>query len=179
MPAPIIETEGFTLRPIEVADIPAMVEGMAHWDVVRMLTTPPHPYRSCDADSFVASAPNRPWLWAIATDRLIGTVEIGSHLGYWLAPSHWGQGIMTRAAALALDSYFRGTEADLVVSGCFDDNPASHRVLGKLGFHEIGRRPVRSRARGETVRHIDMRLWRAGWARRRATLLDRAARSGD
>lgn len=54
-------------------------------------------------------------------------------LGYWLAPSAWGYGIATEAgAAMIADARSRGVGR--FVAGHFSDNPASARVLTKLGF---------------------------------------------
>lgn len=95
-------------------------------------------------------------------DQLIGMT--GAHraaaplpfeVGYWLAPAHWGKGIMTEAAdAILRWLQARGERA--FVSGYFADNPASGRVLEKLGFMKAGRHMVFCLGRGEAVDHYDM-----------------------
>ena len=76
-------------------------------------------------------------------------------IGYWLAPEHWGQGIMTEAAE-ALLKWLQEHGEQAFVSGYFIDNPASGRVLGKLGFMKADRRQVFCLGRGEAVEHYDM-----------------------
>ena len=55
-------------------------------------------------------------------------------LGYWFAPSAWGRGVATEAAFHVLTFAFRFMEVETVTSGVFLDNPASRRVLEKVGF---------------------------------------------
>jgi RimJ/RimL family protein N-acetyltransferase len=102
-------------------------------------------------------------VWAIELDnQLVGVT--GAHrsntclpfeVGYWLAPQAWGKGLMTEALGALLDWLEqRGEKA--FVSGHFADNPASGRVLQKLGFIHAGRNPVFCLGRGEMVDHLYM-----------------------
>ena len=77
-------------------------------------------------------------------------------LGYWLRPEAWGQGLATEAAGALLTRISDGAGARAWVSGYFADNPASGRVLRKLGFLPCGRHKVFSVGRGEHVEHCDM-----------------------
>ncbi|MEL7544684.1 MAG: GNAT family protein, partial [Pseudomonadota bacterium] len=53
---------------------------------------------------------------------------------------------------------------DAVVASVFLDNPASARVLAKLGFVESGRGAGWSRARGDSaIPEVRMRLTREQW----------------
>ena len=63
-----------------------------------------------------------------------GTVE----LGYWIARRFWGQGFATEAgmAVLAIAAALGHSEA---TAAHFLDNPASGKVLRKLGFEPTGR----------------------------------------
>ncbi|WP_300379796.1 GNAT family N-acetyltransferase [Henriciella sp.] len=77
-------------------------------------------------------------------------------IGYWVAPAHWGRGVATEAArALVTWLEARGQAAKLV-SGHFKDNPASGRVLEKLGFIVTHEAPVYCVGRGCDVDHIFM-----------------------
>ena len=55
-------------------------------------------------------------------------------LRYALRESFWGQGLTTEAAAAVLDDAFRRGGLDRVVSIVQRRNPASGRVMEKLGF---------------------------------------------
>ncbi|WP_018149454.1 GNAT family N-acetyltransferase [Henriciella marina] len=77
-------------------------------------------------------------------------------IGYWLAPDAWGQGIATEAAG-ALIGWLEETRAARdFTSGHFADNPASGRVLEKLGFRRTHNAPVFCLGRGHDVDHVFM-----------------------
>jgi len=60
-----------------------------------------------------------------------------AELDYWIAVPFWGHGVGTAAARLAVALAFRGLKLQTVFSGCLCGNPASCRVLEKVGFTEI------------------------------------------
>lgn len=77
-------------------------------------------------------------------------------IGYWLMPVAWGHGYCSEAGQ-ALIGWLENTRgAAALVSGYFADNPASGRVLRKLGFLPCGRSPMYSKGRGERSDHIMM-----------------------
>lgn len=77
-------------------------------------------------------------------------------IGYWLAPDAWGQGHCTEAAA-ALIRWLEATgRGRALVAGHFTDNPASGRVLSKVGFLPCGRDRRFSAGRGEAADHMMM-----------------------
>jgi RimJ/RimL family protein N-acetyltransferase len=79
--------------------------------------------------------------------RPSGAVE----LGYWIARDHWGRGIATEACRALVD-IARTLRLRSLEASHFLDNPASGRVLAKLGFEPTGIvAPRLSRARGEQV----------------------------
>src|SRR3546814_19224113 len=73
-------------------------------------------------------------------------------LGYWLAPTHWRQGLATEAAQAMVVYGFETLGAEALTSGHFADNPASGRVLEKAGFRANGIARQWSEARPEVVR---------------------------
>ena len=77
------------------------------------------------------------------------------NIGYWLSPVAWGKGLTTEAAKKLL-AWLESRGETAFLSGHFVDNPASGRVLNKLGFMRAGRRRLFSLGRGETVEHFDM-----------------------
>ena len=58
-------------------------------------------------------------------------------MGYWIARAHWGHGFATEAS-IALIDIARTLRLDRLEASHFLDNPASGRVLEKLGFAPIG-----------------------------------------
>jgi RimJ/RimL family protein N-acetyltransferase len=78
-----------------------------------------------------------------AAPELIGSIGIDTsgdepELGYWLARDHWGRGYATEAGRAVIEIARSSLRLPRLVSGHFTDNPASGRVLEKLGFRATG-----------------------------------------
>jgi RimJ/RimL family protein N-acetyltransferase len=79
-------------------------------------------------------------------------------MGYWIGRSSWGRGFATEACE-ALIGIARALGLARLEGSHFIDNPASARVLEKLGFEPLGIiAPRLSCARGEEVPARLMRL---------------------
>lgn len=138
------------LRPIWPEDWRSVLEGIADEGVVRNLARAPWPYAAEDARKF-ASLPVEPkyprFLITRARDaQAVGCIGIDPledrsdavELGYWIARPYWGQGYATEAGAAALQ-IARTLGHETVLASHFLDNPASGKVLAKLGFEPTGR----------------------------------------
>jgi RimJ/RimL family protein N-acetyltransferase len=147
-------TQRLTLRPGWPEDAAALARAISHQEVVTMLAQVPWPYALEHAQAFLARprAVTDVSLLILAHEggggpRLVGTIGIhpdpeepgGHELGYWLAPDAWGRGYATEAgrAVIAIARHALGLKR--LASGHFVDNPASGRVLRKLGFRPSGR----------------------------------------
>ena len=164
-------TERLLLRPGWAEDAPALARAIADEAIVRNLSTAPWPFALRDAEAFLA-APRDPVLPAFLiferTDGapvLVGSCGLGRRpsgaveLGYWIAREHWGRGFATEAAVALLD-IARTLGLDPLEASYFVDNPASGRVLEKLGFCPTGlRAPRYSCARGRDGEAVLMRRW--------------------
>ena len=153
-------TERLLLRPGWAEDAPALARAIADEQVVRNLATAPWPFALQDAEAFLA-APRDPampsFLITERTDgepRIVGACGLGRRpsgaveLGYWIARPHWGKGFATEAS-LALIDIARTLKLPRLEASHFIDNPASGRVLEKLGFVATGLSAARySCARG-------------------------------
>lgn len=157
-------TKRLLLRPGWIEDAPALAAAIADKRVVRNLARAPWPYRLEDAEGFLAAPRDSRFPNFQIIDRTRDPVRmiggIGFHrdedgaieLGYWIAPGDWGRGFATEAGRAAIDTARSCLGYDRIVAGHFVDNPASGRVLEKLGFRRTGRTlPRYSRARGEEV----------------------------
>jgi RimJ/RimL family protein N-acetyltransferase len=79
-------------------------------------------------------------------------------MGYWIARPYWGRGLATEACGALID-IARALGLASLEGSHFIDNPASARVLEKLGFEPLGIiAPRMSCARGEAVPARLMRL---------------------
>jgi RimJ/RimL family protein N-acetyltransferase len=60
-------------------------------------------------------------------------------MGYWLGEEFWGRGIMTEAVGALTDFCFDNFPLRRIYAEAFANNPASARVLEKVGFVFEGR----------------------------------------
>jgi RimJ/RimL family protein N-acetyltransferase len=157
-------TERLLLRPGWREDAPAVFAAVADEAIARNLSRLPWPYRLEDAEAWLTRPqdPARPSCLIFARELGSGQVlgGIGIHplddgppeLGYWLARRFWGRGIATEAARAMVAAARDSLRLPRLVSGHFLDNPASGRVLEKVGFRPRGGIvPRHSLARGEDV----------------------------
>lgn len=167
-------TPRLLLRPGFPEDAPALAAAIADEAIARNLANVPWPYRMRDAEAFLASPrdPVLPSLLAFErTDGapgLVGCCGLGRRasgkveMGYWIGRPHWGRGYATEACS-ALIEIARTLGLPSLEGSHFIDNPASARVLEKLGFEPVGIiAPRLSCARGTEVPARLMRLQLAG-----------------
>jgi RimJ/RimL family protein N-acetyltransferase len=157
-------TKRLTLRPGWPEDARALSEAIGHEKVATKLARVPWPYALGDAQAFLASprgATDPVFLILLHEGpavRLIGGIGIhaepdGAHqLGYWLTPDAWGRGYATEAGRAVIEMARHALGHKRLHAWHFVDNPASGRVLTKLGFRPTGRiEPRHSLARGGTT----------------------------
>ena len=153
-------TERLLLRPGWAEDAPELARAIADEQVVRNLATAPWPYSREDAEAFLA-APRDPvmpsFLITERTDgapRIVGSCGLGRRpsgsveMGYWIGRQHWGKGFATEASR-ALIEIAKALKLPRLEASHFLDNPASGRVLEKLGFRLEGFMPERWIVHGE------------------------------
>ncbi|GEN99363.1 N-acetyltransferase [Novosphingobium sediminis] len=161
-----IRSERLFLRPAWPEDWAELHTAIDDAAVVRNLARAPWPYRADDARWFVSreADPRHPdflvTLPGAEGTRIIGCAGIapgeqgGVELGYWIARDHWGRGYATEAARAVL-CIARALGHQRIEASHFLDNPASGRVLRKLGFTPTGEhRPRRSEGRGTVVTSV-------------------------
>jgi RimJ/RimL family protein N-acetyltransferase len=155
-------TDRLLLRPGWAEDAPALLAAIADEGIVRNLASVPWPYSRTDAEAFLtAERPvetpsfllfrrthGAPQL--VGTAGLARTPEGAIELGYWISRPYWGLGYATEAAGAVVDIARDTLRHGALVAGHFLDNPASGRVLQKIGFAPTGAVDERfSIARGE------------------------------
>lgn len=142
-------TERLLLRPGWPEDAPALACAIGEEAIVRNLAHAPWPYALADAEAFLGAESGALPRFLIfartdAAPRLIGGIALlGDEsgdvaLGYWIRRACWGQGFATEAGRAVVALAHRGLRIDRLVADHFRDNPASGRVLRKLGFHPTG-----------------------------------------
>ena len=143
-------TERLLLRPGWREDAPALFDAICDERIVRNLAQAPWPYTPDHAEAFLTrergpmDASLLIFLRTAAAPRLAGGIGLqrlpsGEHeLGYWIARPFWGQGIATEAGRAVIANARHTLRLKRLASGHFVDNPASGRVLAKLGFRPVG-----------------------------------------
>ena len=143
-------TERLLLRPGWSQDAPALFGAIGDERIVRNLATAPWPYRPEDAEAWLATERKASELSPLiflctgAAPELIGGIGLGRRptgemeFGYWIARAHWGRGYATEAGRAVIETVRHGLRLKRLGAGHFLDNPASGRVLEKLGFRSTG-----------------------------------------
>ena len=143
-------TERLLLRPGWREDAPALFRAIADERVVRNLATAPWPYRLEDAEAYLSAdrRPSEPTLLIFrrtaAAPELVGTIGVARRpngeieLGYWIARRYWNRGYATEAGKAVVHAARHALRLPRLSAGHFLDNPASGRVLEKLGFRPTG-----------------------------------------
>lgn len=158
----ILRTERLLLRPPLPHDAPQISEHIGVRDIAWNLGKAPYPYQLSDAEEWLERVP-KGWVEDTAYVLMITTPEDGVmgcigldlkpmdvwEIGYWLGKPWWGQGYITEAATAVMDWAENTMSIDKFASGHFVDNPASGRVLEKLGFTPVGEVELFGRARGK------------------------------
>ena len=169
---PRIETERLLMRLPEMGDAPNLSTYCGDIDVSRMTSRIPHPYPVLAAEMWVLATragwrPDGNQSLVIEADgETIGgggifkrSPESDWELGYWVGRPWWGMGYATEIGRGMVEFAHQALGAQRVVAGHYDDNPASGRVLEKLGFRYTGEaRKVYAMARLGKARLLDM-VW--------------------
>ncbi len=163
-------TPRLTLRPLWPEDAEVLATMIGDPRVARMLSRVPYPYTLADAQAWTAlpRGAHEPRFAILAHDgpapRLIGGIAISDHdgapaLGYWLAADAWGRGYATEAGRAVIEMARHALPLDRIAAWHFVDNPASGRVLRKLGFRPTGATTMRrSAARPDPTAAIEYTL---------------------
>lgn len=131
-------------RPADAARLATVANDRDIWIMVRDRF--PHPYTLADADAFIARVlaeePERNFTVAVDDAAVGGVVympgedihRVSAEVGYWLGADARGRGIATEAVRAFVGWIWENTEIQHLEAGVFTYNPASARVLEKVGF---------------------------------------------
>lgn len=152
---PTLETERLILKPVEIADAPAVQKHFNNWNIIKnLLDTVPWPYPDNGAEDYLKNRvmpqikKGETHVWSIRQkqkpDDLIGLIEYrhvterDDNRGFWLAEPYWKQGYMTEAVARVNDFIFDDLGVERIVVCNFEGNQGSRRVKEKTGATFIG-----------------------------------------
>jgi RimJ/RimL family protein N-acetyltransferase len=164
-----IRTERLLLRAPVLADAAGISLLAGDYEVASMTGTIPHPYSEEMAVDWIQSLQAGEEGVAFAIDRagaLIGCVgyrateKTHAEMGYWIGKPYWGMGYATEAARALILHAFNKERFDYLTVGHFKENPASARVIAKLGFEPSGEVLRDCAARNNKARCLTYRLTR-------------------
>lgn len=150
---PVLLTPRLRLRPIEMADAPRIQLLAGERDVAYSTMLVPHPYEDGMAEAWIEThadshAQGLSTTFGIEhrqSGELIGTIGLSivvlhqhAELGYWVGKSYWGNGYCTEAARAVLKYGFEQRGLHRIQAKHFVRNPASGRVMEKLGLQREG-----------------------------------------
>ncbi|HET7603998.1 MAG TPA: GNAT family N-acetyltransferase [Gemmatimonadales bacterium] len=148
-----LDTPRFLLRPFTLADADEVTRIVSDREVASTTLNIPHPYEPGMAASWIATLADglhrqSPVVFAVtrkdngAIAAAIGlSLEPEHHraeLGYWVARPEWGKGVCTEAAHAVLQYGFSVLGLERIFAHHFAGNPASGRVMQKLGMRHEG-----------------------------------------
>ncbi len=156
----MLTTDRLTLRPFTDSDAEGFLALAGHCEVARMTSDIPHPLTLADARQWLQPAPHEARFALMENNALIGGAGYflqasgDAELGFWLGRAYWGRGLATEAVKAVVGHGLASSRTPAFTSAHFTDNPASGRVLAKLGFLAVGTARIHSIARDADVAAI-------------------------
>ena len=150
---PSLHTRRLILRPFRPEDAPAVQRLAGAREVSSTTLTIPYPYEDGMAEKWIASHrpafdKGRDVTFAITLrddEILIGAMGLRierdqerAELGYWIGVPWWGRGYCTEAARAVVRYGFGGMGLNRIFARHFEGNPASGRVMQKIGMRYEG-----------------------------------------
>ncbi len=151
-PQPTLRTDRLALRPFALSDAPAVQQLAGAIEIAEMTLNVPHPYEDGMAEAWISTHSPRFAAGELANfaithagDELIGAIGLQldpahqhGDLGYWIGVQFWGRGFATEAARAILDYGFGALALNRIHASHIVRNPASGRVMQKLGMQYEG-----------------------------------------
>jgi RimJ/RimL family protein N-acetyltransferase len=140
-----MQTARLRLRALVDSDAARIALLAGDWDVASMTGRIPYPYSEEAANHWISGVADREEVFGIEHDgTLIGICGFtpapngDAELGYWIGKPYWGQGFATEAASFVMNYGFAKAGVRRFVCKHLTGNPASERVIRKLGFRYVG-----------------------------------------
>ncbi|MDX2259195.1 MAG: GNAT family N-acetyltransferase [Hyphomicrobiaceae bacterium] len=164
----VIATRRLVLRALVPADAERIAELAGDWDIASMTARMPYPYTVDAARRWMAEIDPGEIVLAITEQgTLVGVTGFTmascgrrAEIGYWIGKPYWNRGYATEAVAALIARCFRTKGIEEILCSHFADNPASARVIEKLGFTPRGQSRRWCEARRRDVPAIDHGLAR-------------------
>jgi [ribosomal protein S5]-alanine N-acetyltransferase len=150
---PTLEGAQLYLRPFRLGDATEVQHLAGNRLIADTTLNIPHPYPDGLAEEWISKHPatfneGKGVTFAITRKNegaLVGAISLmqmikghQAELGYWISSNHWNQGICTEAGMAILQYAFRDLGLVRVYARHLTRNPASGRVMQKLGMRHEG-----------------------------------------
>ena len=151
---PTIETRRLILRPYLMEDATELQRLIGERDVVSTMTNVPHPYEDGMAEEWIGGRresfeKGKTADFAITHRQegfFIGGISLSdidqqserAEIGYWIGKPYWRKGYSTEAAKAIVKYGFEALGLNRINGRHFGNNPASGRVLRKIGMKHEG-----------------------------------------
>lgn len=147
-----LETDRLILRPFTLDDATRVQELAGNKDVAKTTLGIPHPYSLEAAKSWIKNHPRMirngtyPFAIVLKTESVIvGTMTIRvneahkkGELAYWVGKEYWGNGYATEAAKEIVRHSFEDLNLNRVWAMAMSKNPASIKVMERVGMKKEG-----------------------------------------
>jgi ribosomal-protein-alanine N-acetyltransferase len=177
-PFPTLRTERLLLREFSPEDAPD-VRRLAGARKVAKTTRPiPHPYPEGEAERWfsthaAAFEVGEAVHFAVETREggdLVGGVTLAispadarAHLTYWIGVPYWGRGYATEAARETVRYAFEDLGLHRLYAAHFGSNPASGKVMKKIGMTHQGTLREHHKKWGENEDRVEYGLLARDW----------------
>lgn len=153
MTIPSFTSERLKLRPFSLRDAPRVRQLAGAWEIAQTTANIPHPYEEGMAEEWItthaaAFEENKAVTFAIELrldEALIGAISLMLHpshdwaeMGYWIGKPYWNLGYCTEAAREVVRYGFEDLDLNRIQARHMSKNPASGRVMQKLGMQLEG-----------------------------------------
>lgn len=148
-----ITTNRLVLRLFQKSDAEDVTKLCNNYNIYKNTLYLPYPYSIEDAISWIEHHldnfnANKSFEFAItdkSTGELFGAIALSNNqqfnhgeIAYWIGEEFWGKGYATEAAQAILQFAFDEKQYHKVFARYFNSNPASGRVIQKLGMKQEG-----------------------------------------
>lgn len=164
MPAPNIETERLILRPFAQTDAPDVQRLASDKRIAEPTVKIAHPYPEGAAEAWIAThdaihESGSAVIRAITlknSGELIGAISLvlitplhqRAEIGYWIGTGYWSRNYCSEAASAMIGFARTSLGLTRISARCLARNPASARVLEKIGMRREGLLPAHDFHRG-------------------------------
>ncbi|MGD2251713.1 MAG: GNAT family N-acetyltransferase [Anaerolineales bacterium] len=151
--SPTLTTDRLILRPFNLDDAARVRELASEWEIAETTANIPHPYEAGMAEAWISTHADAfeketGATFAVVLESeglLIGAISLViskahqfAELGYWIGKPYWNQGFCTEAAREVLRYGFENLKLNRIQSRHMTKNPASGRVMEKIGMAQEG-----------------------------------------